>query len=67
MSRWRVTYENVEWKVARQPFWKHEDVVDADSRKEAVEQVSANFPPPRYGNYRASKVKGAVENEKTDR
>ena len=55
--QWLVRYENLESKRERRPFFKLTSDVTAPSRKEAIEQVECMFPPPHYGNYRASKVK----------
>ena len=55
--KWKVSYEHLDDKCTRHPFWKRTSYTDAESRAEAVENVSAMFPPPRYGNFRASKVK----------
>jgi len=54
---WQVKYEDLESKRGRRPFFKRSSVVTAGSRKEAIAQVQCMFPPPHYGNYRASKVK----------
>lgn len=54
MKNWKVSYECVQDKAARRPFWKRSTVVEAPSRKDAIAKVQAMFSPPRYGNYRAS-------------
>ena len=54
---WKVTYENLEWKAGRRPFWRNSTTVSAHSRKAAIEEVRGRFPPPRYGNYRASAIR----------
>ena len=58
MNKWKVTYEDIQAKAGQRPFWRNRTVVDAVCRKSAVEQVSSMFPPPKYGNYRASKING---------
>jgi hypothetical protein len=55
--KWKVKYEHLENKMRRYPFWKLEDVVEADTRDAAVELVRSEFPPPRYGNYMASRAR----------
>ena len=57
ICKWRVTYEDLELKAGRRPFWRIRETVDAPSRKGAIEAVSCRFSPPQYGNYRASKVR----------
>jgi len=56
MKQWRVSYENLEWKAGRRPFWKCQTVVRAESRRDAIEQVIGNFPPPKYGNFKAART-----------
>lgn len=58
MQTWKVSYHNIADKLARRPFWKNVAYVAAESRAEAISKVSAKFPPPRYGNYRASVYAG---------
>ena len=55
---WKVRYEDLEGKAGRRPFWKQTTAVTAPSRKAAVENVMAMFPPPLYGNFKASRLKG---------
>jgi len=57
VDKWNVTYEDLQAKAGRRPFWKNITVVEACTRKKAIEEVTAKFSPPKYGNYRASKVK----------
>ena len=57
MKEWDVKYEHLEDKATRHPFWKRSLRVRAETRAEAIDQVKAMFPPPRYGNYKASVVK----------
>jgi hypothetical protein len=60
VCQWKVSYENIQWKLNHYPFFKNSSIVTAPNRKAAIEQIAANFPPPAYGNYKASRVKGAV-------
>ena len=55
-AQWKVTYEDIQCKMWRRPFWRHRTVVTAVSRKDAIEQVQCMFGPPLYGNFRASKA-----------
>jgi hypothetical protein len=55
--KWRVTYEDLQAKAGRRPFWRNRDVVEAPCRKSAIDEVAVRFAPPQYGNYRASKVR----------
>jgi hypothetical protein len=54
MKRWKVSYECIEDKRLRYPFWKRSQVVEAPNREAAKKQIMAQWPPPRYGRYRAS-------------
>ncbi len=58
---WKVKYQCIEDRDAHRPFWKRETCVSAESRKAAIEKVRAVFPPPRYGNYTASKAPPACK------
>lgn len=60
MKDWRVTYEHLEDKARRMPFWKREEKVQADTRDEAIHQIRSAFPPPRYGNFKASVVRQTI-------
>ena len=56
-DRWKVSYENLQWKAGKRPFFRNSTIVTAPSRKDAIYQVQYfMFSPPVYGNYRASKV-----------
>jgi hypothetical protein len=54
---WKLSYQHIEESDRRYPFWKRTAHVEADSRQETVDKVKGSFPPPRYGNYKASKCK----------
>ena len=53
---WKVSYTHLEDRAARHPFFKRTQEVQAVSRAEPVNIVKNQFPPPRYGEYRASKL-----------
>ena len=55
--KWKVSYEHGRDRDGGYPFWKRTSYTDADTRKDAIENVQGMFPPPMYENFRASKVK----------
>lgn len=57
---WKVSYECLRDKMSRMPFWKRSTMVEADNRAEAIRRLASKFPPPIYGNYRASAAKNAT-------
>lgn len=63
MPDWKVSFEDLELKRDRRPFFKLSSIVSASSRKEAIEEVRAKFSPPQYGNYRASKLKNKKDKQ----
>ena len=57
MKIWKVTYVDIETRDLRRPFYKWSNIVEAKTRKEAIEIVSSRFSPPKYGEHKASVVK----------
>jgi hypothetical protein len=57
MKKWKIKYVHLEDRATRHPFFKRTEIVDATSRKEAIEQVQSRFSPPTYGEFRASPAK----------
>ena len=57
--KWKVTFDNIERLKKGYPFNKNlTDIVEAESKQEAIENARVNFPLHYgYGNYRASKIK----------
>lgn len=56
MKTWKVKYEHVEDRQTRHPFFKREETIEAETRKEAIETVKARFAPPRYDRFTASPI-----------
>jgi len=57
MKNWRVSFVDMLIRSTRRPFYKWNKIVEANTRKEAIEIVSSRFSPPRYGEYKASVIK----------
>ena len=55
---WKVNYEDLEFKNNHYPFWKCQVIVEAESRKEAIEKAQDKvWDLKRNSNFRASKIK----------
>ena len=54
LRAWKVKYVDLETRQARRPFYNISVTVMAESRLAAIDRVKENFPPPKYGEYRAS-------------
>ena len=61
MREWRVTYEDFFDRKNRVPFFKREEIVEAATRKEAIEKVKANllanYCYNRFDRFKASVIK----------
>ena len=57
IRRWKVSWVCVQDRAAHYPFYKQATIVEARSRADAIQSVKGRFPPPRYGEYRASPLK----------
>ncbi len=55
---WKVNYEDLEFKINHYPFWKCQVIVNAESRKEAIEKAQDKvWDLKRNTNFKASKIK----------
>ena len=53
--KWKVRYEDLRAKATRRPFFKQEEIVEATSRREAINKVKDDWHGfGHYGNYKAS-------------
>jgi hypothetical protein len=57
MKTWKVRYVHLTDRAGRYPFFNRTEFIQAESRREAIDQVKARFGPPTYGEYTASPQK----------
>jgi len=60
MKKWKVKFQDLRAKKTRRPFFNQEEIVEANSRKEAIEKVKSDHAFVLwkiYGNYKASPLK----------
>lgn len=57
MTKWKVSYIDIDTRKARYPFFKWTQIVESENRKEAIAKVMEKFSPPKYGEFKASKTK----------
>jgi len=64
MKRWLVKYIDIEALRSRKPFHKREEVVEAESRHEAMEFMRNKWPRPKYEVKSASIIQQAQQGGK---
>ena len=57
IMKWTVKYQDLRLLKARMPFFNLQEIVDANSRLEAIAKVKSQWHDfGHYGNYHASKL-----------
>ena len=58
MKKWKVKYENITLLRVKHPFYKLEEIVEANTRKEAIDKVRmAQWSLKNYRKFTASPIK----------
>ena len=57
MNKWKVSYQDIRALKTHRPFFNLEEVVEANSKVEAINEVKATWDCfGHYGNYKAKKL-----------
>jgi len=56
--KWKVKYKDLRAMKTKRPFYLLEEIVEANTRKEAIQMVKNEWDSfGHYGNYSASRIK----------